>query len=128
MKARGALVGTLLVVLILSALYPIRQYFSQKSELKSLTAEESRLAKRIQELTTLRSKLLTDEEIERIAREELGMVRPGEIAFAVVPGAQPGTGGRPATIPAIGQTKPRAGPAWYDRWWDAVVQTVTGMR
>ena len=125
MKARGAFVGTLLVVLLLSALYPVRQYFSQKNELKNLAAEEVELAQRVEQLTELKSRLLTDDEIERIAREELGMVRPGEVAFAIVPGAEDGA----PEIPSIVVSEPeRAEPAWYERWWDAVVTSMTGMR
>ncbi|MGH2785221.1 MAG: FtsB family cell division protein [Actinomycetota bacterium] len=127
MKARGALVGTLLVVLLLSALYPVRQYFSQKNEIKSLSHEEAQLAKRVENLSALKSRLLTDDEIERIAREELGMVRPGEVAFAIVPGGEAAP--KDAVIPSIVSTlakKPR--PAWYERWWDAVVSSLTGMR
>jgi cell division protein FtsB len=125
MKARGAFVGTLLVVLLLSALYPVRQYFSQKTELKNLAAEEVELAQRVEQLTELKSRLLTDDEVERIAREELGMVRPGEVAFAIVPEAEDGA----QEIPSIVVSKPeRAGPAWYERWWDAVVTSMTGMR
>jgi cell division protein FtsB len=124
-KARGAVVGTLLVVLLLSALYPIRQYFTQKTELKKLAAEEVLLAQRIDELTELKSRLLTDDEIERIAREELGMVRPGEIAFAIVPGADAAKKVAPP-VPSVDAAK--AEPAWYDRWWDAVVNSMTGMR
>ena len=125
MKARNAVVGTLLVVLLLSALYPIRQYFTQKTELKNLTAEEVLLSQRIEALTELKSRLLTEEEIERIAREELGMVRPGEIAFAIVPGTDAAKKAAPP-IPTVeaGEEK----PAWYDRWWDAVVNSMTGMR
>ncbi len=125
MKARSAVVGTLLVVLLLSALYPIRQYFTQKTELKKLTAEEVLLSQRIDALTELKSRLLTDDEIERIAREELGMVRPGEIAFAIVPGADAAKKAAPP-IPSVEAAK--AKPAWYDRWWDAVVHSLTGMR
>ncbi len=126
MKARGAVVGTLLVVLLLSALYPIRQYFSQKGELKKLTAQEARLADQISELTELRSRLLTDDEIERIAREELGMVRPGEVAFAIVPDADAPQNG-PLGAPALSAQKP-AGASWYERWWGAVVGSITGLR
>jgi cell division protein FtsB len=129
MKARGAVVGTLLVVLMLSALYPIRQYFTQKNELKELTVEEAQLARKIGELTELRSRLLTNDEIERIAREELGMVRPGEIAFAIVPGTENATKKGPPTAPALNAGDPaRAGPSWYERWWDAVVHSMTVMR
>jgi hypothetical protein len=124
-KARGAVVGTLLVVLLLSALYPIRQYFTQKTELKNLAAEEILLAQRIDELSELKSRLLTADEIERIAREELGMVRPGEIAFAIVPGVDAAKKAAPP-VPSVEAAK--AKPAWYDRWWDAVVHSLTGMR
>ena len=126
MKARGAVIGTLIVVLMLSALYPIRQYFSQKTQLANLTVEEAQLAQRVERLTELKSRLLTDDEVERIAREELGMVRPGEVAFAVVPG---GESGSDPGIPSIVVSKPqRTEPAWYERWWDAVVSSVTGLR
>ena len=126
MKARGAVIGTLIVVLMLSALYPIRQYFSQKTQLKNLTAEEAQLAQRVEQLAELKSRLLTDDEIERIAREELGMVRPGEVAFAVVPGGESGSN---PEIPSIVVSRPqRTEPAWYERWWDAVVSSMTGMR
>ena len=127
MKARGAVVGTLLVVLLLSALYPIRQYFSQKNELKNLTLQEAELAQRVAELSEVRSRLLTDDEIERIAREELGMVRPGEIAFAIVPGGE--AGGKDAVVPSIVVSEPKKkAPAWHERWWDVVVSSLTGMR
>lgn len=131
MKARGVVVGTLLAVLLLSALYPIRQYYTQKTELKALTTQEAQLLDRIRELTEARSRLLTEEEIERIAREELGMVRPGEIAFAVVPGSDTATAkaGRPPAIPSVDAAKAApASPAWYERWWDAVAGALTGMR
>ena len=129
MKARGAVVGTLLVVLLLSALYPIRQYFTQKTELKKLNAEEVLLSQRIDELTELKSRLLTDDEIERIAREELGMVRPGEIAFAIVPGADSSAKKGAPTVPSVNAAAAKpASPAWYDRWWDAVFNSLTGMR
>lgn len=128
MKARGAVVATLLVVLLLSALYPIRQYVGQKNDLKRLTAEEAGLAARIEGLKSVRSRLLTDEEIERIAREELGMVRPGEVAFVVVPGV--GTAARvPPEAPAVDTAmRARDKPAWFERWWGTVIRSLTEMR
>ena len=128
MKARSVVVGGLLIVLLLSALYPIRQYFSQRSALARLAVEEQQLTERIAELRSERSHLLTDAEVERIAREELGMVRPGEVAFAVVPGAKPDVNARPATAPGMRAAPPRASPAWYERWWDVVSSALTGMR
>jgi len=128
MKARSAVVATLLVVLLLSALYPIRQYFSQKSSLAGLTVQENRLNDRIAELRAERSRLMTDAEVERIAREELGMVRPGEVAFAIVPRANTVAAAKPATAPAVDTARPRAGPTWYRRWWNVFSSALTGMR
>jgi uncharacterized protein len=128
-KARGAVVGTLLVVLLLSALYPIRQYFTQKTQIKNLSAEEVQLTERIKDLNEQRARLLTEDEIERIAREELGMVRPGEIAFAIVPGADTAAKKGRSAVPAVDTGKAKSsGTSWYERWWDAVVDSITGMR
>ena len=127
MKARGAVVATLLGVLLMSALYPIRQYVGQKSQVGELVAQERRLSERISELQRQQGLLLSDDEIERIAREDLGMVRAGEVAFAVLPGSE-------SRLPEVRTVR---GPAeqgtaerttWYDRWWDAVKRSLTGIR
>ena len=128
MKARSAVVGTLLLVLLLSAMYPIRQYISQKSKVAALQAEEQLLADKITELRTTRSRLMTDAEVERIAREELGMVRPGEVAFAIVPGGAPAAVEKRAKAPAVRAAPAGSGPSWFDRWWSVVVRSLTGMR
>lgn len=128
MKPRGAVVLTLLAVLLMSALYPIRQYIGQKSHVSSLVAEQAELSGRIAELRTQQGLLLSDDEIERIAREQLGMVRPGEVAFAVLPDGK----ARTAAAAPTAQRAPTSGDAtresWYQRWWGAVVDTFTGIR
>jgi cell division protein FtsB len=128
-KARGAVVATLLGVMLLSALYPLRQYASQDSHVNKLVAQVRSLDRTIAELKRNQELLLSDDEIERIAREELGMVRPGEVAFAVVgdgtpaetPGAAPNAGAAAAPVT-------RGGGSWYARWWHAVKSSLSGMR
>jgi cell division protein FtsB len=126
-RARGAVVLTLLGVMLLSALYPLRQYASQDSHVSQLVRQERVLAAKIASLKQQQSLLLSDDEIERIAREELGMVRPGEVAFAIVGSRQAApkaTIDRPA-----GEEEPAVThDAWYARWWDAVSRAATGMR
>ncbi len=124
MRARGAVVATLLVVLLMSALYPIRQYVGQKSHVRDLVAQDAELTKRIAELRHQQGLLLSNDEIERIAREELGMVRPGEVAFAVLPSEEVRKAAAAPTVPR--PTSPRS--TWYQRWWDAVIDTFTGIR
>jgi cell division protein FtsB len=126
-RARGAVVATLIVVLLMSALYPIRQYFGQKSNVHSLVAQESALSRRIAVLRHEQNLLLSDDETERIAREELGMVRRGEVAFAVLPD-DAGKRRAAAAAPAAPQSRASSRGTWYHRWWGAVVDAVTGVR
>src|SRR4051794_12279863 len=82
----GALVGSVLVVgFLLVAVFPTRTMLNQRSqtsqarsELTDLQASNRALQKRI-------DRLQTDDEIERIAREDYEMVRPGEEAYAILP-------------------------------------------
>jgi cell division protein FtsB len=125
MRARGAVVLTLLGVMLLSALYPLRQYASQDSHVNQLVQQERVLEAKIAGLKTQKRLLMTDAEIERIAREELGMVRPGEVAFAIA-GTQEAA--RPKAVDRpVGEEEP-AKASWYERWWDAVTDAVKGMR
>ena len=48
-----------------------------------LEAENAHLQAQISELESKLSRRLTDEEIERIAREEYGMSRSGEVVYSV---------------------------------------------
>ena len=126
MKARGVVVIVAAVVLLLSAMYPVRQYVSKKAYVRHLVAQEAALSARMSQLQTDQSRLLSDAEVERIAREDLGMVRPGEVAFALVP--KPGAQLRAISQDPIVQTKARAGPAWYARWWDGFLEALPGNR
>jgi cell division protein FtsB len=80
--------GTLAVVLVgvtLLAVFPARTYFAQRRSIATaeervrvLSAQNKQLSKRVE-------KLHTDAEIERIAREQYNLVRPGEEAYAILP-------------------------------------------
>jgi cell division protein FtsB len=127
MKARGAVVATLLGVMLMSALYPLRQYMSQDSHVAALVKQERVLRSTIAELRREQELLLSDDEIERVAREELGMVRPGEVAFAVVPGAAQARARAAAPASANLDDRLRNAP-WYERWWDTMFNSLRGMR
>ncbi|MEO6120928.1 MAG: septum formation initiator family protein [Acidimicrobiales bacterium] len=69
--------------------FPSRTYLSQRRtldgaerRLEVLAAENARLAERARQL-------MTDAEIERLAREQYNLVRPGEEAYAILPEAFP---------------------------------------
>ena len=84
----GMIVAVLAVMLVALAaatnVLPFRQIVEQRQEVASAEAE---LATLLGENVTLESRveaLSTPTEIERLAREQLGYVRPGEKAFVVV--------------------------------------------
>jgi cell division protein FtsB len=67
----------------------LSRYFTLKEELAQLRAANQRLRQDNRRLLRELSRLRSDElAVERVAREELGLIRPGEIVFRVegVPG------------------------------------------
>ena len=103
MKIRRAvwpvLVTVALVGFLFVAVFPTRTWMAQQQsiaeaeeQLRVLDEQNALLGERI-------ASLQEDEEIERLAREQYNLVRPGEEAYAVLPPAPTDV---PATIPADG--------------------------
>jgi len=92
--------------------FPTRTYLAQRSSLAHEQALVSQLAAQNQSLSTQVRSLNSDGEIERIAREQYGLVRPGQEAYAILP-APSGAGAPPtAGAPATGAgPSPSAGTA-----------------
>jgi cell division protein FtsB len=88
---RAAILLTITVAVLVYAMVPLRIYMQQRAELRILHHQERVLASRTTSLTRQVRQLQDPGHLELIARECLGMVRPGEIAFVVVPST-----GRPA--------------------------------
>ena len=76
-----AIVGTVLVL----SIAPARMYFEQKAELAQMQRRAERLEAQTEALAARAEELRDPETLERLARRCLGMVRPGETAFVVVP-------------------------------------------
>jgi cell division protein FtsB len=71
------------------AVFPTRTYLEQRSATQR-AEERRRVLQEQNELLQERVALLgTDEEIERLAREDYNLVRPGEEAYAVLPPPPP---------------------------------------
>lgn len=105
---RAALAVTLAAILLM-AVPPGRQLYAHQ---RRIDAGESRLeALRVQnEVLQERLQRLADPEyVEKLAREQLGMVRPGEISYVLVPPEASPTPKPPS--------KPKK-PPWYERVWN----------
>src|SRR5258708_1209993 len=84
MTPRGALLALLLLGVLFSSAYPIRRYFAVKSSIAQLKHEDHALDLKQQQLTQQKAYLQTDAAVEAVARADLNMVRPCEVAFALI--------------------------------------------
>lgn len=61
------------------------EYEAKVDEVRLARQENARLQAKNQQLSALVEHLNTDEGVEQIARDKLGLAKPGEMAFVVVP-------------------------------------------
>ena len=91
-RAAGLIAMALL--LLTAAVVPLRQYLAQRSEIEALDREIQVLREDRARLERRIDRLRDPAHLERLARECLGMVKDGEIAFVAVP--EDGTGAPPS--------------------------------
>lgn len=83
----GAAVAVIVLVVIGYAVLPTRSWLAQRNEIGRLEGEITAMEDANAELERRAAALNTVAEVERIARAELGLVRPGEEVYAVLPAA-----------------------------------------
>ncbi len=89
--ARAAVLAVIVVALLFYLLVPLKAYLAQRSTLDRLDRQVEQLQHQNAQLEAQVRRLNDPRYVEQRARECLGMVRPGEISFIVVP-----KGGSPA--------------------------------
>lgn len=115
----GAAIVTLLILLMGAAfvtqVVPYNQIVESQREVADARAELAELESANERLQADVDALHTDSEIERLAREKLGYVRPGETAYVVLdpPGATE------ETEPAQPDPEP-VEKTWVDEVWEFV--------
>ncbi|MFN8028342.1 MAG: septum formation initiator family protein [Acidimicrobiia bacterium] len=82
---RGALLAVLCVGLLFAFVYPTRTFLDQRDQMNRAKQQLSVLEEQNKKLVDQSKKLQSDAEIERLAREKYGLVKPGEKAFVIVP-------------------------------------------
>lgn len=118
--------GWVLAVLLLGALaltvsgiLPFREMVSQQRQIDRAQEQLSALEDENATLTEDIEMLGTDAEIERIAREQYGLVRPGEIAYVVVTPEESVV----VTVPSNDSIVRSDQRPWWRRVWDFVAGT-----
>jgi cell division protein FtsB len=113
----GVALVTLLFLLLgaafITQVVPYRQIIDSQ---RQVTAAQERLANLEEDNAALQADtaaLNTDEEIEKLAREKLGYVRPGETAYVVLdpPGSNQAPGAEEEALVVDDRT-------WVDQIWD----------
>jgi cell division protein FtsB len=102
--ARLAVAFTVLLAVLFVAGFPARTYLDQRhalattqDRLKVLRTSNDALSKRADELHS-------DAAVEKLAREQYSLVRPGEEAYAILPGPAAPEAPKPAPAPVKKQT------------------------
>ena len=93
---RASILVFAIFIVAVFAVAPMRAYLVQRSELQGLQRQAIQLQQQNTELERRIADLNDPSTLERIARECLGMVNPGEIAFVPIPK------GRAPTVPDCG--------------------------
>jgi cell division protein FtsB len=104
----GALIALLIGYLLFTAAGDVLRTHRLNRNEDQLRAEIAELQRQHQELQDLRDYLATDDYIERVARQVLGLVKPGETLVVVSSSATP-------------QPTPQPESDYEDRpWWEAI--------
>src|SRR5262245_23172452 len=85
LTARATVLFTLVVGVLVLSIAPIEMYLDQRAELHRMEQREQQLQHENGGLAARAEELRDRAYLERLARRCLGMVKPGETAFVVVP-------------------------------------------
>ncbi|HTG47813.1 MAG TPA: septum formation initiator family protein [Actinomycetota bacterium] len=85
---RAAILSFVVALLAVFAVGPARAYLDQRAQLEQLQRQADQLAQQNVALERRIADLNDPTTLERLARQCLGMVRPGEVAFVPIPKGQ----------------------------------------
>lgn len=81
--------GVIVVGVLFLGVFPTRTWLDQRSERDAVAERLAVLREQNARLERRASQLHTDAEVERLAREQYNLVRPGEEAYALLPAGPP---------------------------------------
>lgn len=118
LTTRTAILGLVVCALVVSAALPLREFLSQRADIRHLEQSQAAAKARVTGLEEQKARLADPDYVAALARDRLQFVRPGETAYVVIaptaPPAASGDGRRAATA-AAGPEAP-----WYSQLWGSV--------
>ena len=97
--------GTGLLLALGLGVFPTRSFLDQRSDVSDAERRLAVLREQNEALADQLERLSTPEEIERLAREQYSLVRPGEEAYSVLPAPLPAL-----ELPQVWPFGPLSGP------------------
>lgn len=110
-RAYAIALGALVVLLGVMMIKPIESLTVASNRVDDLERQRIELASEVAALERRRDDLSRPEEVELLAREELGMVAPGEVPFVVV---------TPEASEPADDADPAEDRPWYADLWEFV--------
>ncbi|NDZ78394.1 MULTISPECIES: septum formation initiator family protein [unclassified Streptomyces] len=111
LTGRAAILLMVLCTLVVALAYPMRQYVSQRNDIADQRRQVSDAKARVEELRDEKARLQDNAYVERLAREQLHYVRPGETNYTMVD---------PDSRTQRSGGKGAADRPWYSNLWDGV--------
>ncbi|MCI0386608.1 septum formation initiator family protein [Streptomyces sp. CNQ085] len=119
LTGRAALLVLVLCSLVVALAYPMRQYVSQRAEIEEQRGLVEELRGRVEDKRDLKVRWKDPAYVERMIREHLLYVRPGETGYILSSGTADRTGG------SASRSRRGAGPGpteqvWFRYLWDGL--------
>jgi cell division protein FtsB len=114
LTGRAAVLAIVVAVLVLSAIVPLRAFFTQRADLAELRARTAAQEKRVAALEDARERWNDPKFVEAQARARLHFVMPGEVGYVVLDEDEaPAAAARSRAASAPDQP-------WYSTLWGSV--------
>jgi cell division protein FtsB len=118
LTTRAAILGLVVCALVVSAALPLREFLSQRADIRHLEQSQAAARARVAALEEQKARLADPDYVAALARDRLHFVRPGETAYVVIaPSAAPASATE-ARRAASAPTGPEA--PWYSQLWGSV--------
>jgi cell division protein FtsL len=89
LTGRAAFLALVVCTMVVALAYPMRQYVSQRNDIADQERQAQQAKKQVEKLRDEKARLGDNAYIERLARERLHFVMPGETGFTLDDPARP---------------------------------------